>query len=1024
MPQLYESLRRPYYIEAPPYRRSSAGIRVMHMLCHVLNRLGEEAYVFTSGVNPELNTPTLSEEVVRRHQQAGREPIVVYPEIVSGNPRRAKSVVRYVLNVPGLIGGDKTFADTELIYAYGQNILPPNAPPGNVLFFPSVDSSLFNNRDNPLDTQRQGILVYPGRHLNALKEHPELAQATVITATWPASRAELAALMRRSEMLYCFESTAIALEAVLCGCPAVTLHSPFFDGQAINSQELGREGMAFGGAPEEVAYARRTVGQMQATYQRLEEQFWVKLQQFIRDSQALPLTEPAPQPMRYQPGAADLAFAQWRQAQSLNEFTAQALAERMMVDWQHKPRFHLLLSCTPDEQDGVTALLASLDAQLYPEWILTVLSTADAPSAIATNPRLQWLCLREASAAPIVLQALAEASPADWLGLLPAGVTVAEPQSLQVLADQINAQPAWRLVYGDDALQPTGQSPEAHFKPDFNLDLLRSKAYTGRALFVEKQAWLACGGLGPHTDASAYDLVLRMHDQAGAAAIGHLSELLWLYASAASRHSEAEAERAALREHLARQGLAAEVLPGLSPHTHHVRYAAPQPSDVTALIAVRHDRQYLQPLLASWQQLGPDDRTPILLLDLGCEDPDELAFLDSLAQDAFWQGRVQRLDARGLSPAQALNLGLRHSTAEHLLCLDVRSHLIQPDWLERLLGIAQRPDVGAVAPRLVNPANSQLIESYWLGGLEGLAGPAFRDLALDAPGLHERALCEQSALAVNASVLLLKRSALAGAAWLDETLPERAAWAELGLRLRAQQRLLVWTPHAVVLQHPRLPAEPAPASAWHGGLPAWPTLPLQALAQDPNHHRQLSLSQPGLPETARHAHWVSPHAKRLRWLLVGPAVTGPLSVLQRLQDSLRGADTAQVSCFDIGTQPGPLADWLMDVLRAAPDRVLIHGLHLPLAQALLAALAQHRPNLPCVVLLDQPEKLNQPDNFLCPPHPALLRSRLRPLLAPAHTVLLSSASDAATLAGVHPRLQLLQADPLRFGRLQTDDWLN
>ena len=39
-------------------------------LVHVLNRLGEEAYVFTAGVNPELNTPTLTEDVVRRHQQA------------------------------------------------------------------------------------------------------------------------------------------------------------------------------------------------------------------------------------------------------------------------------------------------------------------------------------------------------------------------------------------------------------------------------------------------------------------------------------------------------------------------------------------------------------------------------------------------------------------------------------------------------------------------------------------------------------------------------------------------------------------------------------------------------------------------------------------------------------------------------------------------------------------------------------------------------------------------------------------
>lgn len=1020
MPQLYESLRRPYYIETPPYRRSSAGIRVMHMLCHVLNRLGEEAYVFTSEVNPELNTPTVTEEVVRRHLQAGREPIVVYPEIVSGNPRRAKSVVRYVLNVPGLIGGDKTFAETELIYAYGQNILPSNAPKDNVLFFPSVDTHLFNNRDNPLDAQRQGILVYPGRHLNALKEHPELAHGTVITATWPASRSELAALMRRSEMLYCFESTAIALEAVLCGCPAVTLHSPFFDGQAINSLELGREGMAFGDSPEEIDYARRTVGQMQATYQRLEEEFWVKLQQFIRDSQALPLTEPAPQPAVYQPSAADQAFTQWRQAHALNEFTAQALAERMMVEWQHKPRFHLLLSCTPDEQDAVQALLASLDAQLYPEWILTVLSTVEAPSAIAANPRLQWLCLREASSAPIALQALAEASPGDWLGLLPAGPILAEPQSLQVLADQINAQPAWRLVYGDDAVQQAGHSPEPYFKPDFNLDMLRSSAYLGRAVFVEKQALLSCGGLGAQAGATSYDLAWRLHDQIGASAIGHLGDLLWLLPDAGHRHGDPQAERAALQAHLVRQGLRADVLPGLSPHTHQVRYAAPVDSDVTVLIAVRHDRQYLQPLLASWQELRPNDRTPILLLDLGCDDPDEKAYLDNLLQDPPWQGRLQRLDARGLSPSRALNLGLRNSQAEHLLCLDVRSHLIQADWLERLLGIAQRPEVGAVAPRLVNPATSRVIESYWVGGLHGLAGPVFRDVALDEQGLHERALCEQSALAANASVLLIKRSALGGGPWLNEDLPERAAWAELGLRLRAQQRLLVWTPHAVVLQHPQATTETQCVSQ---PTPVWPALPLAALAADPNYHHQFSLSHPDRPETARQTQWVRPHARRQRWLLVGPA-TRPLTTWQRVQESLRAAEDAQLSRFEIGDQPGPAAEWLMDVLRAAPDRIVFHGLHMPLVQDLLGAVARQQPTLPCLVLLDEPDRFNQPDNFLCPPHPALLRSRLRPLLAPAHTVLLGSAQDAGRLTGVHPRLHLLQPHPIRFGQFRTDDWLS
>jgi len=39
-------------------------------------------------------------------------------------------------------------------------------------------------------------------------------------------------------------------------------------------------------------------------------------------------------------------------------------------------------------------------------------------------------------------------------------------------------------------------------------------------------------------------------------------------------------------------------------------------------------------------------------------------------------------------------------------------------------------------------------------------------------------------------------------------------------------------------------------------------------------------------------------------------------------------------------------------------------------------------------------------------------------------VLLSSASDASTLEGVHPRLRLLQNDPIRFGQFNTDGWLS
>jgi hypothetical protein len=287
---IYPDVGHPYYIVAPPYVRTSAGVRVMHLLCHSLNRRGQTAYVMlypalpwrNDQVAPDLMTPILTPHVVRSHFRRGLTPIMVYPEVVSGNPFGGPCVVRYVLNFPGLLGGDKEYAPEELCFSYSQVLAVTTRSPDNILFLPATDTRVFYPA--PEGQKRQGSCFYANKykiaHKGALFDITK--NSVEITRDLRSSQTpqEVADLFRRSEVFYVYENTALATEAVLCGCPAVFLPNPHLT-EIIAAKELGPEGYAWGTDPAEIARAKETVGQGAENYLKTYAAYWRDLDRFI-----------------------------------------------------------------------------------------------------------------------------------------------------------------------------------------------------------------------------------------------------------------------------------------------------------------------------------------------------------------------------------------------------------------------------------------------------------------------------------------------------------------------------------------------------------------------------------------------------------------------------------------------------------------------------------------------------------------------------------------------------------------------
>lgn len=964
--RLYAAPRRPYYIEAPPYRRTSSGIRVLHMLCHALNLMGEEAYVTTTVTQPSLRTPSLTEEIVRRHEALGLNPIVVYPEVVAGNPRRGASVVRYLLNRPGLLGGSADLDPTELIYGYGEQVLPSHVDRENVLFIPHMDLTIFNNQDNPLDSRRSGSLLYVGRYHEALKLYPELVANTVlITHDWPESHEELAALFRRSASLHCFESTGVALEAAICGCPTIIHFSPYFNGTMVAEKEHGKYGIAFGDSPDEVAFAHATAARMWDSYKDAEKGFWHSLSRFVEKTQAMPVRELLALEGEREAGAqSSKSYSAWRARTAFAEIDAQILAERMMLKWTKRPGFHLLMALRGGEEHLLADTLDSLAAQLYPDWLLTVVTDLPQPEGMDEAQSVQWLSLQDAIHIDYVIEEVAAASPGTWLARIDPGLTF-EPHALQVIADYINVRPMWHLIYCDeDTREADGRFTQPLFKPDLNLDLLRAQNYFGAFVLVEKEAFNVVGRYGAHRGAETYDLSLRLLDQVGPQSIGHIDQMLVHLPRESTRAMEPEAEKRAVVDHLQRRGLEAEVCEGLAPGTRHVEYQWPAAPLVSIVIQTRDREEYLRPMVESLHELTAYSNYELIIVDNDTQDPDAVDWLRTLPDDPRWRGRASVLHASGpFNWAAGANASARAARGDYLLFLDNDMHIVQPEWLSRLMSIAQRPEVGIVGPRLAFAETARVQETGWVLGLYGLASsPWKKDMELTDPGYTGRAVCDQEVGAVSGSALLVRSSVLSDVGGFDATcFPVFNAALDLCLRVREQGKSVVCTPYSMLVHYGGVSMherqkEPGCAledllarkTEREAMLSRW----LHRLANDPTYNKNLSLSEPFEPEHVAPLTWDTNFRERTR--ILGIPLSGGAGEY-RLRAPLKAISRAGLAQTMICEPPAPKTVRILtpvEFARIDPDVIIFHQPVDDLQTESLRNLAKYLPGVRRIITID------------------------------------------------------------------------
>lgn len=541
-------------------------------------------------------------------------------------------------------------------------------------------------------------------------------------------------------------------------------------------------------------------------------------------------------------------YAQWLESRSLSQAQLKLMPKRF-ERWPSRPRIVPVIWAGEGDEQALGVTLDSLAGQSYAPaacWVL-------APTGVSVPEAsgIEWLPCADNGFAR--LQERLEQEDADWVFLLQAGDRLV-PHALAIMGERMALRDR-ACMYVDEGSHDLLHASRPIFKPDFNLDLMRSLPYVGRLLAFECKALMAVGGFDADFDMLApHDLFWRLAESRGLQVIEHVDELLvhcqWDFARWLSDSRCVTQAPRVVEAHLRRLGIDAEVVGASDQALCRVAYRHEAWASVSILVTVGEDVASARRCVESlFEHTGYTDFEVLLIAtpDVPADLRQWLEAMQSLGSD-----QLRVIEVGIGNRASRLNEASFSARGEYLLMLDTACIAIESGWLTELMAQAQRPEIGVVGPKLCD-ASGNVSGAGMVLGLHGEAASPFVGLPVDASGYMHRLVCTQNWSALSLDCLLVRREVMQAVGGFDvEGLQEGLQDVDFCLRVGEQGYLVVMTSSALIARLSRQPDSAERVRDKRADSEVFQGRWLARLARDPAYNRNLSLSmtsftlEPGL----------------------------------------------------------------------------------------------------------------------------------------------------------------------------------
>ena len=489
------------------------------------------------------------------------------------------------------------------------------------------------------------------------------------------------------------------------------------------------------------------------------------------------------------------------QEEKYNKWRSEKATIKENKEFKYEPLISIITPLYNTPKEFFIDYIKSLQEQTYTNWEVCLVDASETQLEYVKNindKRLKYKRLEENKGISENSNEAIQMASGEFLALVDHDDIIA-PNALNEVVKKLNEKPETDFIYSDEDKFEGNVENRFYpfFKPDFSPDFLRSNNYICHLSVIRKTLVEKIGGFRKEFDgAQDYDLILRITENTDK--IEHIPEILYhwrIHSTSTAQNMETknyaiEAGRRAIEEHCKRLELPIEKVESIKPlGSYRIKYKVIGEPLISIIIPNKDSVKYLKRAINSILK-STYKNYEIIIVENNSTKKSTFKYYEKIKSFA----KIIKYEGE-FNYSKINNFGVTYANGEYLLLLNNDIKVITKDWLEEMLSICQREDVGIVGAKLLY-SDKTVQHAGVVVGMGGIAGHVNRLISDKNPGYFGRVAVINNYSAVTAACLMTKKELYEKVEGLDEKFKVAFNDVDFCMKIRKLQKLVVYTPFA------------------------------------------------------------------------------------------------------------------------------------------------------------------------------------------------------------------------------------